>query len=304
MRYPVNNWDNWYIAQGFGVQTSYGYHEGDDINLKSGGDSDLGQPLLAIADGQITSIHSHITKPTFGIHLHLKINTPFGERWAHYAHCNKVYVEEGSMVIEGQPIAEVGKTGTDVAHCHFAIKKQPTGIDGIAKTKEDLLKWENPIKFIEDCIAVINEGDEIESLKRQINSLNDQIVSLKGEIIGTKESLIQQTQRYNTFINQLWEKLKPTGSKNESTILGEVEKLIGVEDQIEKLKQENVNITKKYDEQLDEHIDKLANISLAHTTLQKDYNVLKVAYSDLQATKKPHLTIIEWLTYWFIKGGE
>lgn len=54
MRYPVGQsgtreeYDKlWYSAQGFGAKTSYGFHEGEDFNLKTGGDTDLGQPLFS-----------------------------------------------------------------------------------------------------------------------------------------------------------------------------------------------------------------------------------------------------------------
>jgi murein DD-endopeptidase MepM/ murein hydrolase activator NlpD len=164
MKYPVNDYkDKWYIAQGFGEKTDYGYHEGVDLNLKTGGDSDLGQSLMAIANGRVTSVHEHTTTPTFGKHIHIKFNSPFGEKWVHYAHCQKILVPEGASVAEGQQVAELGKSGTKVAHCHFAIKNQPTGVDGIAKTQEDLAKWEDPIVFIEKCIEEEKRLKEIET---------------------------------------------------------------------------------------------------------------------------------------------
>jgi len=200
MKYPVHEFkEKWYSAQGFGVKTDYGYHDGVDLNLKTGGDSDLGQELLAIADGEITSVHSHTTIPSFGKHLHLKINTPFGERWAHYAHCQDILVSEGTKVVEGQLIAKVGKSGTQVSHCHFAIKNQPTGIDGIAKTQEDLLKWENPIEFIEKCIQkekeVLNEQalkDKISDLETKIGTLNEAVASKSLEVNHLRTELETQ----------------------------------------------------------------------------------------------------------------
>lgn len=152
MRWPVgkNEQDitNWYNPQGYGVKTSYGYHEGDDLNLKTGGDSDLGQPLYAIANGTVTSVHNHTTKPTFGNHVHIQHDGEWGTVYSHYAHCQSISVKVGDQVKEGQQIGTLGKSGTDVAHLHFAIKNQPTGIDGIAKTLDDLKKWENPTEFI------------------------------------------------------------------------------------------------------------------------------------------------------------
>lgn len=143
----------WYNAQAFGVKTSYGYHEAADFNLKTGGDSDLGQPLYAIADGEITSVcTTHPTK-NFGLHLHLKFDSKDGIRWAHYAHCKGILVKQGDKVKEGQQIATLGKSGTTAAHLHFAIKNAPTGIEGIAKTLTDLKKWEDPIAFIESHLT-------------------------------------------------------------------------------------------------------------------------------------------------------
>lgn len=147
MRFPYGS-GSWYNAQKYGVKTNYGYHEGDDFNLVSGGDSDLGQPLYAIADGTVTSVHNHITKPTFGTHIHIQHDGKWGTVYSHYAHLQSTSVKVGDRVTEGQEIGKLGKSGTDSAHLHFSIKNQPTGVDGIAKTLEDLKKWENPTEFI------------------------------------------------------------------------------------------------------------------------------------------------------------
>lgn len=213
MKYPVHSFkEKWYNAQGFGVKTSYGYHEGDDLNLKTGGDSDLGQELLAVADGEITSVHSHTGIPTFGNHLHLKINTPFGERWVHYAHCQDILVPEGAKVMEGQLIAHVGKSGTTLAHLHFAIKNQPTGIDGIAKTQDDLLKWEDPILFIDKCIAkekeVLNEQalkDKVSDLETKVASLNQAMAEKSLEVNHLRTELEAQERDNQDLSTQLKE---------------------------------------------------------------------------------------------------
>lgn len=216
MKYPVHNFkEKWYNAQGFGVKTDYGYHEGDDLNLKTGGDSDLGQELLAVADGEITSVHSHTGIPTFGNHLHLKINTPFGEKFVHYAHCQDILVPEGAKVMEGQLIAHVGKSGTTLAHLHFAIKNQPTGIDGIAKTQDDLLKWEDPILFIDKCIAkekeVLNEQalkDKISDLETKVESLNEAVASKSLEVNHLRTELEAQERENTDLSTQLNESRK------------------------------------------------------------------------------------------------
>jgi murein DD-endopeptidase MepM/ murein hydrolase activator NlpD len=209
MRLPVaKNKDEykrlWYNAQGFGVKTSYGYHEGDDYNLKTGGDSDLGQPIYAIADGVVTSLHDHTTKPTFGRHLHIKHDGPWGTVWSHYAHLLDIFVVPNQTVKEGQKIATLGKSGTNWAHLHFAIKKQPTGIDGIAKTLEDLKMWVDPIPFIEKWEGVeevitpqtkIDLGDmgvlEVQAIRSELLDLRRDNENLKKHIVEI-EKLIDQ----------------------------------------------------------------------------------------------------------------
>lgn len=179
MNYPVNDFKTkWYDAQPYGTKTSYGFHDGADLNLGTGGDSDLGQPLLAICDGTISSVHSHLTN--FGNHIHLEFLVNNKTYYAHYAHCKDIFVKLGDTVKEGQKIATVGKSGTTWGHCHFAIKNQPTGVDGIARTLEDLKKWEDPLKFIE-----ANLGNVIISPPNQMNY--KEIYDFTGNIKGLED---------------------------------------------------------------------------------------------------------------------
>lgn len=157
MRWPHDNFpQDWNLTAGlgFGAQTSYGYHEAIDINDKGGGNSDLGKPIYAIADGIVTSVHRHFTIPTFGNHIHYSIKGAWGERFVHCAHMKDIFVEIGQTVKEGQKIGTIGNSGTTWAHHHFAIKKQPTGIDSIANTLIALKKWEDPLQFIRTWMNV------------------------------------------------------------------------------------------------------------------------------------------------------
>ena len=210
MRYPTDNFlTDWNTTAGYGYGdiTSYGFHEGDDLNLNGGGNIDLGQPLYAVSDGEITSVHTHTTSPTFGNHIHLKFSIDGKDYWAHYAHCQDIYVTEGQKVKKGDKVATVGNSGTVYAHCHFAIKNQPTGIDGIAKTKEDLKKWESPIAFVkahlnEEQMANITqkELDEIRIARDEnYNKYQDQI-----KITEDIAKQLREAQEYNnTLLKQL-----------------------------------------------------------------------------------------------------
>jgi septal ring factor EnvC (AmiA/AmiB activator) len=149
MNYPVKNWTAWYDAQPYGSKTDYGYHEGGDLNLKTGGDSDFRQPVYAIADGDVSSVEILSKIPSFGKHLHIKHIGAWGTVWSHCAHLDEIVVKEGQKVKEGDLVGYVGKSGTTLCHLHFAIKLAPTGINGIAKTLTDLKKWADPIKLIE-----------------------------------------------------------------------------------------------------------------------------------------------------------
>lgn len=167
MNKPVNDWDKWYIAQDFGNPTDYGFHEGWDLNLKTGGDTDLNQPILAVKDGKIVYFHygSHPTK-NFGRHLVEEVEVSSGKRWIHVAHCSdKDFLNAVQAVKAGQMVARVGKTGTPVAHIHLAVFKVdpgtlPNGIDTIAKTKQQLNDWwEDPEIFFNQTEE--NMGDAL-----------------------------------------------------------------------------------------------------------------------------------------------
>ena len=163
MRYPVGKSGTreefelkWYNAQAFGNKTSYGYHDGADYNLKTGGNTDLGQPLYAIADGTVKYYHRNSHPTTgFGIHLVVEYDTPFGKRWCHYAHCSeKDFTGEVKQVKEGEKIAVLGRSGTTWGHLHFSVYTVDpvtlyNGIDSIATSRVKLnASWEAPTPFL------------------------------------------------------------------------------------------------------------------------------------------------------------
>lgn len=158
--------EQWYDAQGFGVKTSYGYHDANDINIRTGGNTDLGKDLYAVEDGTIVYYHNSKHPTTgFGRHMVLEVETKEGTRWFHYAHCD-VITSKTTKVKKGEVIGKLGKSGTQYAHLHFScFKVDPgtfaNGIDAIAKTLTDLNKnWIDALKFIEN-----NLDGECEDLK-------------------------------------------------------------------------------------------------------------------------------------------
>jgi murein DD-endopeptidase MepM/ murein hydrolase activator NlpD len=213
--------NDWYIAQGFGNATTYGRHEGIDLNLKTGGDSDLGQPLYALSNGQIVYYHygSHPSSG-FGRHLVVRIDGAWGTRWCMYSHCGESgFLNSVQNVTEGQKIAELGKSGNSPsAHLHFSIwKVDPStngGIDSFAHNDTELnQKWENPIDFINKWTQPIAQpivitdqtlipiggsygSPELQQVRsmlvakdNDINDKNNEISNLKNKIQNAKNAL-------------------------------------------------------------------------------------------------------------------
>lgn len=287
MRYPTNEFSSkWYIALGFGEKATYGFHEAVDLNLKTGGDTDLGESLLAICNGQVTSVHEHTTIPSFGKHLHVKFESPYGSRWVHYAHCQEILVKEGDLVTEGQLVAKLGKTGTTVAHCHFAIKNQPTGIDGIAKTQEDLLKWEDPIAFIEKCIAhtdnkyrIVFQGtevatyetnpvDKIKDLENQVNALNEEVATARLESNNLRDALSAQERDNSALVTQVNESRI---ARDEAIRLQkEVEKKVeGLEGSIVSIQRDNEGLKEAVEGLNRARLDKLSNLEIVKELIRR-----------------------------------
>jgi hypothetical protein len=164
MRYPVQNFKSeWNTTAGnaFGVPTSYGFHEGVDINDNNAGDSDLGKEIFCISNGELQYWHGAKHPTTgFGYHSVYKISGTYGTRWIHQAHCMPDITQAPKAVSENERIARVGKSGTTLAHIHFSVFKVdpatlPNGIDTLAKTQQQLNDWwEDPIKFIEKSMGV------------------------------------------------------------------------------------------------------------------------------------------------------
>jgi len=232
MRYPIGQLGTkeefdkfWYDARGFGVKTDYGYHEGCDFNLKSGGDSDLGQLLYAVGDGKIVYYHDNSHPTTgFGRHMVLECQTPVGTRWYHYAHCQEITagVKE---VKRGDVIGKLGKTGTQYAHLHFAVfrvdpKTLRNGIDTIAKTITELNSWwEDPFVTLnmdekpkdlpewfktllqERGLSLDREG-EFRAFWEKAVKYDDEVKSLLGQIQSLSDSLGDRAKEVSLLAEQ------------------------------------------------------------------------------------------------------
>jgi hypothetical protein len=127
-------------------------HLGDDLNGIGGENSDLGDPIYAIADGRV--ILARDGGPGWGnvvILLHAYLEN--GERkyvQSYYGHVQDMLVHPGETVKRGQQIATVGTAnGRYFAHLHFETREFLTPFIGPGY-RDDTRGWINPTKFIEN----------------------------------------------------------------------------------------------------------------------------------------------------------
>ena len=93
------------------------YHTGIDIA------ADTGTVIVAATEGIVSVVSS---EGDYGNHVKI-LN---GNIMTLYAHCNKIYVNEGDAITQGQSIAEVGATGNVTGpHLHFEIRLQDRIVD-------------------------------------------------------------------------------------------------------------------------------------------------------------------------------
>lgn len=149
-----------YIAKGFdfpvGKPNAKGYynaqkfkennHLGDDWNGVGGGNSDLGDPIYAIANGYINEVKDY--EGGWGnvvriVHLY---NNKIYESL--YAHCDSFLVDSNRFIKKGEQIATIGNcNGAYYAHLHLEIRnKADLDIGGGYST--DTTGYLDPTDFI------------------------------------------------------------------------------------------------------------------------------------------------------------
>ena len=125
-------------------------HLGDDLNGIGGEDSDLGDPVFAVADGRV--LLAQAGGPGWGnIVIVLHAYRDGGVRkyvQSFYAHVQTMLVAPNEIVRRGQEIATVGTAGGKyLAHLHFEMREFVTPFVG-AGYRQDTRGWLNPSEFI------------------------------------------------------------------------------------------------------------------------------------------------------------
>lgn len=151
--FPVGkpNAEGYYKSRGLRLRAPQ--HFGEDWNGRAGGNSDIGDPVYAIADGIVTFAHNvqggwgnvvltrhAYREPSSG--LVKFIDTLNG-------HLDKIMVTTGQAVKRGQQIGTLGSnSGMYPAHLHFEIRHDIT--IGMLRNNAptDLAHWADPTQFI------------------------------------------------------------------------------------------------------------------------------------------------------------
>jgi murein DD-endopeptidase MepM/ murein hydrolase activator NlpD len=125
-------------------------HLGDDLNGIGGENSDLGDPIFAVADGWV--LLAREGGPGWGkIVILLHAYEENGQRkyvQSYYAHVQTILVRPRQTVKRGEKIATIGTgEGRYFAHLHFEMRTFVTPFIGPGY-REDTWGWLNPSEFI------------------------------------------------------------------------------------------------------------------------------------------------------------
>lgn len=143
--FPVGKPDaeGYYDAQHFGVNN----HLGEDWNGNGGGNTDLGNPVYAIANGKVSFAKD--VGGGWGNVVRIIHTLPSGAQVESlYAHFDEIFIEEGETVKRGQEIGTIGTAdGQYLAHLHFEIREK-VGMPIGNGYSENISGYVNPSKFI------------------------------------------------------------------------------------------------------------------------------------------------------------
>jgi murein DD-endopeptidase MepM/ murein hydrolase activator NlpD len=135
----------YYDAQPFGTND----HLGNDWNGNGGGDSDLGDPVHAIAAGVVREATDHGGGWGNVVRVvHACGEVPGREVESLYAHLDAIEVRAGQRVGRGQRIGTIGNAGGQYrAHLHLELRARP-GLPLGGGYSKDTIGYLDPSAFI------------------------------------------------------------------------------------------------------------------------------------------------------------
>ena len=151
--FPIGkpNAEGYYKSRGMRLRAPQ--HFGEDWNGRSGGDSDLGDPVYAVADGVVTFAHNvHVGWGNVILTRHAYRDPATGQ--VKYCdtlngHLNEILVKDGQVIKRGQKIGTIGSNfGMYPAHLHFEIRNNITIGMQRSSVSSDMNNWADPTDFI------------------------------------------------------------------------------------------------------------------------------------------------------------
>lgn len=146
--------NGYYVAAGLAEETYYrrfgAWHTGEDWNGLRYGDTDLGDPVHAVANGVV--VVSDYFPPSWGNIILIEHHMSNGDRvWSQYAHLLERWVAMGYTVKRGQQVGTIGKGHENryPAHLHFEIRRRELEADAWGLRRDQVLRWyAHPTEFI------------------------------------------------------------------------------------------------------------------------------------------------------------
>ncbi len=151
--FPVGkpNADGYYKARGLRLRAPR--HFGEDWNGRAGGDSDLGDPVYAVADGVVTFAHNVRTGWGNVVLTRHAYRDPSNGQVKFCdtlnGHLDRILVKTGQPIKRGQQIGTIGSNfGMYPAHLHFEMRHNITIGMQRSGVAADLTNWADPTQFI------------------------------------------------------------------------------------------------------------------------------------------------------------
>jgi murein DD-endopeptidase MepM/ murein hydrolase activator NlpD len=165
--FPVGkpNADGYYKSRGLRLKRPQ--HFGEDWNGRGGGNTDLGAPVYAIADGVVTFAHNvHVGWGNVILTRHAYRDSASGEvRFCDTlnGHLNEILVKDGQLIKRGDKIGTIGTNfGMYPAHLHFEIRYNiHIGMIRVS-APADALNWADPTQFITKYRRLKHEWNQVD----------------------------------------------------------------------------------------------------------------------------------------------
>ena len=151
--FPVGKPDatGYYKARGLRLRAPQ--HFGEDWNGRSGGDSDLGDPVYSMGDGIVTWAYD--VRQGWGnvVIVRYAYRDPANGQVKYcdalYGHLDRIMTSVGKQVKRGEQIGTIGSNrGMYPAHLHFEIRHNISIGMGRNSVAADYTNWADPTQFI------------------------------------------------------------------------------------------------------------------------------------------------------------